>query len=268
MGLLWLGLCLSEREVFAAFELSPVGPRGTALGAAGCALSGEAVALFRNPALLAEGATGAGFLWSQQYGLPELTREAVGTAFRVHDQPLGVRAGSLGNDLYRESEFGLVAARAIRPELSAGLEISSKWLDIRGCPVSQVWTLTAGVVGRPVPNVALGAVWTNLNSPRLPGYRDRLPESLIVGIAAEITRNSVIVADIVQEKSFPAEYRFGAEAGLLSGFRLRIGARAEPVRPSAGFQVDIGRWEFSYAGDLHPDLGASHELGLEFHFRP
>jgi len=126
--------------------------------------------------------------------------------------------------------------------------------------------MSAGIAARPISDVELGAVWNNFNSPKLSGFVDRLPETLSVGVAAAISRNGLIVADVLEEKSFPPEYRVGAELRTMPGLCLRVGGRAEPVRPSAGFQVDIRRWAFSYAGDLHPDLGVSHEVGLEYRF--
>lgn len=251
---------------WAAFELNPCGPRASAMGGAGVALCHDATGVFRNPALVACDLHGAGFVWSREFGLPELTREAVCAGFQVRQQPVSIRAGTLGNDLYRESESGLSLARYVRPGIAVGLEFSGRWLDMRGYSIAHTFAMTAGVVAQPTPNVTLGAVWSNLNSPKLSGYADHLPESLSVGIAAVIARNSVIIADIVQDRSFPAEFRVGAEVRVLPGFQLRVGGRAEPVRPSAGFQVDIRRWAFSYAGDLHPDLGASHEIGLEYRF--
>jgi hypothetical protein len=238
------------------------------MGGAGVALSDDVLGILRNPALSAWGRTGAGFDWSEQFGLPELAREAVGARFLIKGQPFSVHGGSLGNDLYRESDFSVGISRAVRPEVAVGIDVGGRWLDLRGYSVGRALAISAGVVARPVSSVAIGAVWTNANAPKLSGFMDRLPESLTVGIAATIARNGVIVADIVQEKSFPAEFRLGAEMRVLPGFYLRVGGRAEPVRPSAGFQVDIRRWAFSYAGDLHPDLGASHEVGLEYRFGP
>jgi hypothetical protein len=148
--------------------------------------------------------------------------------------------------------------------LAVGAGINGRWLDIQGLPVGKALAFTTGVVVTPARDITFGVVWKNLNEPRISGYRDRIRESLNVGVAAQVSPNGWLMADIVQEKYFPLEYRIGAEALLLKALRLRVGARAEPLRPSAGFQVDAGRWSFSYAGDLHPDLGPSHQVSLEF----
>jgi hypothetical protein len=124
------------------------------------------------------------------------------------------------------------------------------------------------LTGKPHENVTVGGIWRNVNEPRLTGYRDRIQESLVLGLTVRVIPGGIISADIVQEKHFPAEFRIGAEARVLPQLVLRVGGRAEPVRPSAGMQIDIRRWSFYYAGDLHPDLGASHQAGIGLRFEP
>ena len=238
------------------------------MGGAGAALSGDGWAALRNPALAAHGGSLAGMAWSQQFGLPELTREEVAAVSHFRGHALGVTVTAFGSKLYRESQFGLIWARAFRPELRVGLDVRARWLEIADYPSSHALTLTAGVEGRPLAGLSIAAVWRNLNGPRLPNYRDRICESLTFGVAAQVTENGLVSADVVQEEHFPAELRVGAEVQVLPRLTLRVGGRAEPVRPAAGLQVNMGRWSFVYAGDLHPDLGASHQVGLEIRLSP
>jgi hypothetical protein len=179
-----------------------------------------------------------------------------------------VQAFNFGTRLYREGEFGLSAARELRPLLSLGIGLQWRWLQIEGYAPSHLMAVTAGLLLRPAKSFRLGAVWRDLNRPRLPGYLDRVTDALTVGAAAEVGAGATVTADVVQERRHSAELRFGAEARLLPQLRLRVGGRAEPVRPSAGFQVDAGSWSFFYAGDLHPDLGPSHEAGMAWRFKP
>jgi hypothetical protein len=210
--------------------------------------------------------SGTGLTWSQQFGLPELTREALATSFRVKGQAVGLNAATFGSDLYRETRLGIALSRTIRSGLAVGVAVNGHWLEIEGQPKGRAITASAGAVVTPISGLAFGAVWKNLNEPRISGYVDRIRETLTVGVAASVGKSGTLAADIVQEKFFPAEFRVGAEAQLLPTLCLRVGARAEPVRPSAGFEVVAGRWSFAYSGDLHPDLGPSHEIGLQFRF--
>ena len=238
------------------------------MGGAGAALSGDGWAVLRNPALAAHGGSLAGTAWSQQFGLPELTREEIAAVSHFRGHAFGLTAGSFGSKLYRESQFGLIWARAFQPELRIGVDVRARWLEIENYPSSHTFTLTAGVEGRPLRGLSMAAVWRNLNGPRLPNYRDRIGESLTLGVAAQVTEKGLVTADVVQEEHFPAELRIGAEVRVLPRLTLRVGGRAEPVRPAAGLQVNVGRWSFVYGGDLHPDLGASHQVGLEIRLSP
>jgi hypothetical protein len=251
-----------------AFEFDASGPRAAGMGGAGAAMSGDGWAALRNPALAANGCSLAGTAWSQQFGLPELTREEVAVVSHFRGHALGLTAATFGSQLYRESGFGLVWARALRPELCVGLDVGARWLEIEAYPSSQAISLTVGVEGRPLAGISVAAVWRNLNEPRLPNYRERIRASLSMGMAAQVTESGLVIVDIVQEEHFPAELRVGAEVRVLPRLTLRVGGRAEPVRPAAGFQVNVGRFSFVYAGDLHPDLGASHQVGFEIRLTP
>lgn len=259
-----LGLLCSS--AWAAFESDLNGPRATGLGGAGVAVWGDAWSPMRNPALVAVTNPQVGLYWSQQFGLPELTREAVLVTTTVRGQSWAVRGSSFGSDLYRETEFGLTLARSLHSTIAFGFEASGRWLQIQDYSRGQAVSLAAGICAQPTEHLALGATWRNFNQPRLSGYDDRLVESLTVGAAVEVGDDGFIAADVVQETRFRAEYRIGAEARVLSPLWIRLGIRAEPVRPSGGIEIAAGRWHFFYATDLHPDLGASHELGLAIRF--
>ncbi len=233
------------------------------MGAAGTAVSGDGWAILRNPALAAEGVSSVGLSWSQEFGLPELSRETISVKFPLRLQRIGVRVSNFGSQLYRETECGVIFARSVRSGLSAGVEIGGRQLSIDSYPSATAVTCALGLCVRPISGLNVAAVWRNLNRPKLPNYRDRIPEMLVVGVSAQIAKQGLLAADLIQERHFPLEVRIGAEAIVSKGFTLRVGMRAEPVRPSLGFQVDVGRWSFLYAGDLHPDLGPSHSAGLE-----
>ena len=260
----WLVLAVISTTAYSAFELDCTGPRATGWGGGGAAVTGDGWEGYRNPALIADAQGGMAGSWSQQFGLPELSREAVAAGLRFHGGSFAVLGGTFGSDLYRETQFGLAAARRLHTKLAVGMEIGGRWLDIERYSAAHAMCITVGVLLEPMRGLAAGIVWRNLNEPQLTGYVDRLPSSLTFGVAGTLTRDAILTADIIQEKRFPAEVRVGAEARVFSALKLRVGMRAEPVRPAAGFEIQWQRWRFHYGGDLHPDLGASHEMGLEF----
>ncbi len=260
-------LATDSPPLWAAFEEHAFGPRAASLAGGGVALEGDAWQSSRNPALAASGWSGAGAQWSQLFGIPELNRESADVTTSAYGLPWAVHAGTFGSDLYRESSLRFAVARKVGPKLTFGASLNAGWLDISNYNRGSVTGVDAGVLIQAHSRVTIGAVWRNLNDPKVRGYQDRLAESLTVGAAFNLPGEASVVLDVVQEPHHAAEYRMGAEARVLSNVALQVGARVEPVRPSAGVHVKAGRWHFYYAGDLHPDLGVSHDVGLAIRFR-
>jgi hypothetical protein len=235
------------------------------MGGAGIGCTADAWASFRNPAACAAGREAYGFSWSREFGIPELTRGAIAAERRVRGIPVGLQATTFGWPLYRESGIGVAVARKLGERFSGGVEIGGRFVSVDGYGSGGALAIQAGMIAELTREVVFAAVWRNANRGRISAFQDRLPESLTIGLATEPAAHSRVLFDLVQERGFPAEVRFGAEIRPLLELALRVGTRAEPVRPSAGFSVERHGWSFHYAGDLHPDLGATHQVGLEFH---
>ncbi|MBI5059335.1 hypothetical protein HZB60_06090 [candidate division KSB1 bacterium] len=259
-----VGSTIGIHEVQAAFESDVTGPVSAGYGGAGIAETSDGWAGFRNPAACAVGQGGFACSWSRDFGLPELSRGAVATRQTIVAIPVSLQATSFGWAVYRESGLGVAVAQRFGDRLYAGVEAGGRFLAIEQYGSGSALAFSAGVLSTLSEEIAIAAVWRNANRGRISGFRDRLAESLALGIRATPAAHSRALIDVVQDRGFPAEVRFGAEIAPLSDLALRVGARTEPVRPSAGLTVSMRRWSFHYAGDLHPDLGASHQVGLEF----
>lgn len=257
------GILLFTLSAFGAFELHQTDPRSSGLGGAGAALDGDGWAVSRNPALAARTWKGVGVSFAHLYGLPELARESLSASWSISGIRLGGRACGFGSDLYYEGEYALCAAVGSGRATTVGVELCGRTLDIRGYQTGSSLTATVGAAMQPADALQIGVVWRNANRPYISGYADRVEDQLAVGFALRRIEGTLLTADVVQERYFPAEYRLGVEAEVVPEFTMRIGMRAEPVRPSLGFHVQVSRWRFHYAGDLHPDLGASHIVGLD-----
>jgi hypothetical protein len=201
--------------------------------------------------------------WSQQFGLPELNQEVFAFQNRFAFAGIGIQGSTFGSELYRETSFELTAARSIREMLEVGVSMGVRSLSIGKYASGSAAVMSLGLLASPTKSVRLGAAWKNLNHARLSGYRDRIPESLTVGAVARLGISSIVLLDLVSEPHFPVESRFGIESKFSKNLTLRVGGRAEPFRPSGGIEVSLRRIRFHYAGDLHPQLGSSHTVGIE-----
>ncbi|MBU1638519.1 hypothetical protein KKC97_12720, partial [bacterium] len=259
----WIILLVCVFEAQAAFEQDWVGPRGLGMGGAGIALSGDGWGGMRNPAII----HGLGFrvasCWSQQFGLPELNQEFFSASRSFRFASFGIDGSTFGSDLYRETALDIGVARAMRPYLTVGASFGIRSLSVRNYGDGSAPSLSLGVLASPVAAVEIGVVWKHLNRARIEGFQERLPESLTIGASSRIGEFSRIVFDLISERHFPVETRFGIESSFTKHLDLRVGGRTEPFRPSCGIGIGLRGMRFHYAGDLHPDLGSSHSVGLE-----
>jgi hypothetical protein len=263
---LFLCLVAFVPTAHAAFEKDLCGPRVTGMGAAGVALPGDAWCPSRNPALIASEFSGVGLAWQRLFDLPELTQLHLVGGFSLHDYTAAIDVHQFGGELYSETVAALSLARRLSSFFSAGGQISVNQVAIRHYGDGAAFGAQVGICVQPVPEFQAAASWRNFPQARLSHWNARMPEALQLGVALRLPKGA-FVADIVEESRFPTEYRFGAEAPVLPALTLRVGTRLEPVRPSIGFTVQVSRWRFHYAGDLHPELGPSHQLGLEASWR-
>lgn len=151
----------------------------------------------------------------------------------------------------------------MRPYLTLGMTCGVRSLSVQNYGDGNAPSLSLGLLAKPVEPVAIGVVWKQFNRGRIEGYRERLPESLTIGASSGIGEASRVVFDLISEKHFPVETRFGIESRFTKYLALRVGGRTEPFRPSCGIGIGFRGVKSHYSGDLHPDLGASHSVGLE-----
>lgn len=246
----------------AAFEKDWSGPRAAGLGGAGVALPGDAWCAGRNPALLTERVPSAGLAWQRLFDLPELSRLHLVGKLALGNFAAGVEAQQFGGELYQETSLAASLARSLSSSLAVGCQISVNQVAILHHGRDSALGALVGICYRPIPELRVAACWRNFPRARFGRWDARMPEVLQLGVSLKLPRGSFEV-DVVEESRFATEYRVGAEAPVLPLLTLRVGSRFEPVRPSVGFTARLSRWRFHYAGDLHPDLGPSHELGLE-----
>lgn len=249
--------------LYALGELNDPGPRSLGLGGAGVALGNDAWAGLRNPADINSAASYWGGGWSQQFGLPELSLEQASGTTRYREWRLSGGLRSFGGEEYRESTVAMGLARRIHKQFVAGARVDYLRAD-NSIQNGQVLALNLGWSLSLTSGLTLAGVWEHAGNPRVSGLQDRLAERVVAGVGYELPAQGRALLDIVQEERFPLEVRTGIEIDAKSGIALRLGMRTNPVRPSGGLGISVRNWRFHYGFDVHPDLGTSHGVGLEF----
>jgi competence protein ComEA len=258
-------LALVSGVIWAAFEENQSDARSLAMGGAWVALDNSASPDQPNPAALAWGAGwGASAGFSLPFGMSDLA--AITSSCRIEWKNLGLGLGlsTMGNQLYRESSFRASASWRFPRMLSAGVSIGGQQLAIQGYGSSLAAGVDAGILGRPVPQLALGLAAKNLNRPRIGDPPQELAQQLAAGLCYSPMERAVAVLQLQAQNGWPVQWRFGQEFRLWRGFSARAGYSAKPATISGGVGLEWANYTFSYAVRTHPELGLSHCLTLSF----
>jgi hypothetical protein len=78
----------------------------------------------------------------------------------------------------------------------------------------------------------------------------------------------ILNMDIFKDIDFPAELRVGIEYRILNRLALRTGMTTQPDNFSAGLGLSFSYFAVDYAMTSHPDLGITHQFGIQFQLRP
>lgn len=258
-------LALAASGTQAAFEEVQSDARALAMGGAWAALADGALPDQPNPASLSFGeGWGASAGFSLPFGMADLGTVTSSVRAVRGRLGLGLALGSMGSSLYRESAFRAGAAWKVRQDLSAGLTLGGQQLAIQGYGSSLAPGVDVGLLGRPVPQLAVGVAARNLNRPRIGDPPQELAQELSAGLAYRPTLRATAALHLHAQKGWPVQWRFGQEFWLWKGLAARAGYSAKPASVSGGVGLKWAGYSFGYAVRTHPDLGLSHCLTLSF----
>lgn len=248
----------------ASFERVGEGPRISALGGAGVALSADPWVFQLNPGCAppGEGVTLSLAHAPSPFGLRELSRSA---CICVFDLPCGAIAASgakLGFDLYQELTFRLAFGSAIVTGFRLGGALTCYRLAIQGYGIAATLGVDVGLLWVPSHEIQIGFCGTNVNAPVIGRSRERLPQTISIGAAYSPGQGVLVLCDLVKDIRFPTELRFGIEYSPLKPISLRAGAGRDPSTYGGGVGIHLGLLTLDYAIVRHEALGLTHALGV------
>lgn len=276
----------------AQFLELPAGAREIAMGAAGGAISGDATAIYYNPAGLA-GIETAGLALTQAFYFQNISYQFAGFAGKWgYDTVFGASLQHLSpGSIYEVDNTGRTTGKFISPRdlaVTAGLGKRFDALDIglAGKYISSAVDKPAATVALDVGlrlrlsgRVSLSASQTNIGSGLEYRYRtEKLPGLTRVGAAVDLN-GTVAAVDLLAPKGADLAFAAGAEYPAYRGgdlrFLLRAGYNGRAAAGglggltgfSAGTGFESGRFCFDYAFMPFGELGNSHWVSLRFSFR-
>ena len=256
---------LLVKTSWGAFETSGIDARSSALGNATNSLSRGAVSSFLNPAGLAELDQAESFLsYSNQFGLSELSQEAVGIGFNLKRVGLAVGLANFGKaNFYQEQRVNLSAGKEIVSGVNLGITLNYLILKAEGYENQNAAALDLGFQWEK-SKFRLGGVVKNVNQPQIGG--DVVLRNYNFGVLYKALPEVNLSAGLYYDTDFKEQVQLGQELNLSDNFALRAGFQTEPNRYSFGAGFLWSKIEIDYAYVNHPELGGSHGVGMKFTF--
>lgn len=224
-------------------------------------------AVFINPALLGLVKNSRIELsYRNFYGLRELNQLGLSLPVLWHKVPLAVGVSHYGNALYSENTVRAAAALKAYGNFYIGLRLDWYFLQIKNYGHNSTLGLSAAAIYRIVANLQSGFVITNINEPEIGRTHERLPMRFALALAYKIAPGMELTAASLKSSDFDFEYRVGLRYAALTQLHLLAGLRNPENILCAGFQIIHKFLSINYAMEYHPELGASHSVGIEYDF--
>ena len=247
----------------AAFEKKDVGAVSIALGNATVAIDTFKTALYQNPACLS-GNKFCRLMFSYQnyYGLADINEIDISVEWQLFQHPIAFAFNRFGNHIYQEVQFTTGSFIKIFDSFKIGLSGQLYSLSISGYGQSVSWGCNLAFLYYFTNSLSVGALVTNINGPVIGTGREKLPQTMSVGICYLSGENSTVSFEVFRDIQFEPEYRAGFSYQLMTAFILRGGMEDRLQSYACGFGLNYSWFEFDYAIKIHQILGVSHIISL------
>lgn len=257
---LWLFSMIAATQALGQSISTTMGARSQGLGNASAALADE-WSVWNNPG-------GLGYLKKLAGGMalhrsPALPGADRLGALAVSPFSFGVMALSIfrfGDELYSES----LASVGYGHRLGlASLGIRADFIQYRaeGFETSVGWGATFGGIAELSETVALGALVSNLNQPKLPNG-EPLPVKLTAGVRYKPTSKFLLCGEIAKDLDFDPTIKGGMEYQFHRKFIARTGFNLNPTAAFFGLGFATWKLQVDLAWQYNRELSHSLQLSL------
>ncbi len=267
----WLALILSLfgllHEAQASFEPGKWPCAFLARGSSGIAVSHLQNGFVVNPALLTGMRSNSlGVFYRNYYAISDLNDFNLTVRFRLFNVPLGFSFGQFGDKRYREQTAVWAAGWPLGDKLSFGAAVQIFLLNIkrygRSVAVGSLVALRYKISAK----WRVAAVAGNLNEPRLNGRTGDIPVYFSTGLEFKPHKRFSLSWDIFKDERFPFDFRYGLGYLLFPSIEVLVGFRQQVHTFTAGIQIRKTMIRFAYALEVHPDLGVSNAIEVNYVF--
>lgn len=252
-------------ENFAAIENVEIGAEPLSLANAVVAWQNNPYALYYNPAnIYIPRNIYIGFTYRSFYGMQELAQINMVTNFRLKNIPLSLGVNRLGNELYQEYQIHSGASYRFTTETALGIGFQYYRLQIANYGNQDSWGINLGIRYTILEDLTLGMFVTNINQPVIGACREKIPQSLSLGLCYLPLRTLRIGFEFYRDIGFDQNYRVGIGYDISKNLTLGLGVDDQTNTFSIGLGL-INKWfNFHYGILIHQILGVSHVLSIGF----
>jgi len=264
--------------VFAVFFLSSFcglaqdafpssGGRFEAVNGAGIALQ-DTWSIMQNQAGLANAEQfSAGAFFQNRFGLSELSVLSLALVQPLEGQVLGLSVNTYGFQNYRRSRIGLAYARKLGEDLDVGVQLAYHQVQLGGSYGSaNTFTVEGGFRYQLNDEVAIAAHIFNPNRSQLADFNNEsVPSVIRTGIAWEISKKVLFLAEVHQVFDEKVGVRAGVEYHAVDPFYIRVGAGSRPDLFSFGLGYNYKQLSIDVAASYEQILGVQPMISLTYH---
>ena len=182
---------------------------------------------------------------------------------------LGVAVTSFGYSQFRRSRLGLSYGLQLGDNISGGISIHYDLLNI-GNNYGSAGALSgsAGFSARVNENLMLAAyVFNPFRVNFSENVDENIPTILNIGIAYSFSEKVLFSSDLEKDINVKPGLKVGLRYQPGDKFFIRVGFRTLPQSYTFGFGLELGTFEMDLGTSIHPVLGVSPNLSLQYDFK-
>lgn len=252
---------------YQSFSQTIYGPRITAMGGAGVAISG----VWANNSNAAGIATVESPTFSlgyeNRFSVKELSTKSVVAATPIKNYRLGASFQYYGNPTYSLSKTGLSLARAFGKNLFTAITLNYHQISIEQYGNAKSFSVEAGMQLEALPDLWIGAHIANPNQSRFKDNSEELmPAHLKFGAAFIMSNKLIISSEFEKVLDAQMDFKVGLEYKILEILALRGGISANTFKQYGGFGINYQKFDLDFSVSSHPVLGYSPQIAIGYEF--
>ena len=248
----------------AAFEKKDVGAACAAMGNSTVAIPHFKSALYQNPSSLSiDNHISLMFSYQNFYGISDINEIDILFECQLFQHPFAFAVNRFGNQIYQEVQFTTGSLIDVSEAFQIGFSAQLYYLTISGYGGAMSWGFNLASRYDFTRSLSIGALVTNINGPIIGHAREKLPQTLSVGICYRSSKKTFVSFEVFRDIRFEPEYRAGFSYQLMTMFTLRGGIEDRLQSYACGFGFNSAWIQFDYAIKIHQILGISHIISLE-----